>query len=130
MFSVATQNFGYQDGSSIYKISAGQDLVYVLVVQTSLWNVTCILDMQTKSFKIYRSNRTWMTPVTINNYCSQQLPKPESFYRYPLFTCTWIFYFAVFLIIWTSISAWYSPFTETRYEHTRRPCQCLKHCNR
>lgn len=23
-----------------------------------------------------------MTPVTINNYCSQQLPKPESFYRF------------------------------------------------
>ena len=58
MFSVVTQNFGYKDGSSIYKISAGQDLVYILVVQTSLWNVTCILDMPTKSFKIYIWNRT------------------------------------------------------------------------
>ena len=129
MFSVVTQNFGYKDGSSIYKISAGQDLVYIyLVVQTSLWNVTCILDLPTKSFKIYRSNRTWMTPVTINN-CYQQIAKPKAS-NILIFTWLWIFYFAVFLIIWTSISAWYSPFTKTRYEHTRRPCQCLKHCNR
>lgn len=79
MFSVVTQNFGYKDGSSIYKISAGQDLTYILVVQTSLWNVTCILDMPTKSFKTSYTDRIgleWLLLLLIivpNKFPNQRL---------------------------------------------------------
>lgn len=82
---VTVQKFGYKDGSSIYKISAGQGLVYILVVQTWLWNLTCNLDMPTKSCKILQTNDSCYYFIVPNSFPSQRLqissflPAHESF---------------------------------------------------